>query len=223
MNFHKSRSINFDLPNLPGSANLGHGNAAGLGGFTGVYGSNLKTAPRYDELAATSVATRSNERAAITKAEADVHSAGLQSVASVEAARLQAEAAKDAARSQAQGSIAGSALGMIGSIGGALIGLSDETTKENIKSIDDGLALIRRLNPSTYNYKDEWQGYSDRHQNGFIAQEFKEVFPEGTYNSKQGKMCIDITQVIAPLVRAVQQLEDKVARLEAERSFEGAI
>ena len=222
MNFHKSRSIDFNLPQLPGTADLGHGNATGLGGFTGTYGANIKTAPRYDKLSATSVATRSNERAAVTKAEADVHSAGLQSVAAVEAAKVQAEAAKSAARSEANGSMVGSALSAVGTIGGALL-MSDEETKENIKEIEDGLAIIRNLKPKSYNYKDQWQNYSDRPQLGFIAQEYKTVLPAATYNSKEGPMCIDINQVIAPLVRAVQQLEDKIARLEAERSFQGVL
>lgn len=223
MNFHKSRNMQFAKLDLPGSADLGHANAAGLGNFGGVYGANAKTAPAFDELAATSVAARSNERAAVTQAEANVHSSGIQSMASVEAAKIQAEAAKAAAQSQASGAMAGSAMSAIGTIGGALIGLSDETTKENVQAVEDGLAKIRALKPVTYNYKDEWQSYSDRINNGFIAQEFKNVFPEATYNSKEGKMCIDITQVIAPLVRAVQQLEDKVARLEAERSFTGVM
>ena len=54
----------------------------------------MKTAPRFDQLAATNVAARSNERAAVTKAEADVHSMGLQSVAAVRSAEIQAEAAE---------------------------------------------------------------------------------------------------------------------------------
>ena len=88
MNFAKSRQIDFQMPDLPGSMNLGHGNAAGLGGFVGMYGNNLKTAPRYDQLAATNVAVRSNERAAVTKTEADVHSMGLQDVAAVKSAKF---------------------------------------------------------------------------------------------------------------------------------------
>ena len=215
MNFAKSRQIDFQMPDLPGQMNLGHGNAAGLGGFVGMYGNNLKTAPRFDQLAATNVAARSNERAAVTKAEADVHSMGLQSVAAVRSAEIQAEAAKDAAQSQAQGSMMGSAFGAIGSIGGALIGLSDATTKENVATIDDGLSVIKKLQPKTYNYKPEWQGYSNRKHSGFIAQEYQKVIPEGTYNDEEsGKLCVDLAEVIAPLVSAVQQLEARISELE---------
>ena len=214
MNFAKSRQIDFQMPDLPGQMNLGHGNAAGLGGFTGMYGNNLKTAPRYDQLGATNVATRSNERAAVTKAEADVHSMGLQSVAAVRSAEIQAEAAKEAAQAEAQGSMMGSAFSAIGTIGGALL-MSDRSTKENVQVIDDGLSVIKKLQPKTYNYKPEWQGYSNRKHNGFIAQEYQSVIPEGTYNDEEsGKLCIDLAEVIAPLVSAVQQLEARITELE---------
>jgi len=219
MNFSKSRQLfNYSgANNLPSQMNLGHGNAAGLGGFTGMYGANMKSAPDYGQLGATNVAARSNERAAVTKAEADVHAMGLQSVAAVRAAEIQAEAAKEAAQAQAQGSMMGSAFGAIGSIGGALIGLSDATTKENVTAIDDGLSLIKRLQPKTYNYKPEWQGYSNRKHSGFIAQEYQKVIPEGTYNDEEsGKLCVDLAEVIAPLVSAVQQLEARISELEKQ-------
>ena len=215
MNFAKSRQIDFQMPDLPGSMNLGHGNAAGLGGYAGMYGANMKTTPDWGQLGATNVAARSNERAAVTKAEADVHAMGLQSVATVRAAEIQAEAAKEAAQAQAQGSMMGSAFGAIGSIGGALIGLSDATTKENVAVIDDGLSVIKKLKPKTYNYKPEWQGYSNRKHSGFIAQEYQQVIPEGTYNDEEsGKLCVDLAEVIAPLVSAVQQLEARITELE---------
>lgn len=217
MNFAKSRQIDFQMPDLPGQMNLGHANAAGLGGFGGIIGANLKTGPDYGQLGATNVAARSNERAAVTKAEADVHAMGLQSVATVRSAEIQAEAAKKAAQSEAQGSMMGSALSAVGTIGGALIGLSDASTKENVATIDDGLSVIKQLQPKTYNYKPEWQGYSNRKHSGFIAQEYQKVIPEGTYNDEEsGKLCVDLAEVIAPLVSAVQQLEARISELETK-------
>ena len=215
MNFAKSRQIDFQMPNLPGSMNLGHGNAAGLGGFAAMYGANMKTSPDWGNIGATNIQARSQERAAVTKAEADVHAMGLQSVAAVRSAEIQAEAAKEAAQAQAQGQMMGSAFGALGSIGGALIGLSDATTKENVAAIDDGLSVIKKLQPKTYNYKPEWQGYSNRKHSGFIAQEYQKVIPEGTYNDEEsGKLCVDLAEVIAPLVSAVQQLEARITELE---------
>ena len=216
MNFAGSRKlIDFKMPDLPGSMNLGHGNASGLGGFVGMYGNNLKTAPRYDNLGATNVANRSAERQAVMKAEADVHAMGLSSLGAVKSAEIQADAAKDAAQAEAKGQMMGSAFSAIGTVGGALIGLSDATTKENVEVIDDGLSVIKRLQPKTYNYKPEWQGYSNRKHSGFIAQEYQQVIPEGIYNDEEsGKLCVDLAEVIAPLVSAVQQLEARISQLE---------
>ena len=214
MNFSKSRQIQFDTPDF-GKPIMNHAGASGGGGFVGFYGSNVKNSPGYDSLGATSVATRSAERAAITKAEGDMHSMGLQSVGAVRSAEIKAEAMKEAAQAQAQGSMMGSAFSAIGSIGGALL-LSDETTKENVAVIEDGMSVIKKLKPKSYNYKPEWQGYSNRKHSGFIAQEYQKVIPEGTYNDEEsGKLCIDLAEVIAPLVSAVQQLEARISELEA--------
>ena len=109
----------------------------------------------------------------------------------------------------------GSAFSAIGSIGGALL-LSDETTKENVAVIDDGMSVIKKLKPKSYNYKPEWQGYSNRKHSGFIAQEYQKVIL-GTYNDEEsGKLCIDLAEVIAPLVSAVQQLEARISELESK-------
>ena len=97
---------------------------------------------------------------------------GLQSISALRSAEIQAEAAKEAAQAKANGAMTGSALSMIGSIGGALL-LSDASTKENVEQIADGLSVIKKLKPKTYNYKPEWQGFSNRKHNGFIAQEYR--------------------------------------------------
>ena len=110
----------------------------------------------------------------------------------------------------------GSALGAIGSIGGALIGLSDETTKDNVEAIEDALATLRQLKPVTFNYKEEYSTNYERMHHGFIAQDYKQVLPDATYyDSSIDKFCIDTGDLIGLLVRAVQQLETKVTRLEA--------
>lgn len=216
MNFSKSRQIQFQSPQYD-AVKMNHAGAAGVGGgFVGFYQDNVKNSPRYDNLGAASIATRSAERSALLQAEGELHAMGLSGLATVRSAELQAEAAKKAARAEAQGSMTGSALSAIGTIGSALL-LSDETTKENIAVIDDGLSVIRKLTPKTYNYKAEWQGYSNRKHSGFIAQEYQKVIPEGTYNDEEsGKLCIDLAEVIAPLVSAVQQLEARITELETK-------
>ena len=224
MNFSRSRAkLNLSQPSIQGGVDSGAELAAGVADMSGIYGNNVKHMPKFDEIAATSMVARSNERATAMNAEAQVHSQGLQSVAAVESARIQAEAAKKAAQAEASGSMMGSALGAVGTIGGALIGLSDASTKENIKLIDTALAKLRALNPVTFNYKDEWSGHSERMHHGFIAQDFMKVLPDATYyDESTSKYCIDTADVIGLLVRGIQELETRITQLEAEKSLVGA-
>lgn len=211
MNFSASpkfSKLNFDEP---------QNNAADAFSYSPVAGpwaAYRARAPRFGDLAATSVANRYAERAAITRAEGDVMAQGLASLGSVRAAEATADGQREAAQKKATGSMIGSGLQMVGTIGAALL-MSDASTKENVEKIEDGLSVIKKLKPKTYNYKPEWQGYSNRKHSGFIAQEYQKVIPEGTYNDEEsGKLVVDLAEVIAPLVRAVQQLETRISELE---------
>ena len=98
MNFSRSRAkLNLSQPSIQGGVDSGAELAAGVADLSGIYGNNVKHMPKFDEIAATSMVARSNERATAMNAEAQVHAQGLQSVAAVESARIQAEAAKKAA------------------------------------------------------------------------------------------------------------------------------
>ena len=116
----------------------------------------------------------------------------------------------------------GSALGAIGSIGGALIGLSDESTKHTVEKIEDALATLRELKPVTFYYKEEYSMSPERMHHGFIAQDYAKVMPDATYYDEElGKMCIDTSELIGLLVRSVQQLETRIARMEAANALVG--
>ena len=212
---------NFEGPVITGGAQSDLGSAAGTVNMGAAYGSLRKTAPRYDEISATSMAARASERATHMQTQAQVEATQISADATVKAAKLQAEAAKDAASKQASGSMMGSALGAIGSIGGALL-MSDASTKTNIQAIDDALSTLRELRPVTFHYKEEWNSSPERMHHGFLAQEYKEVVPDATYyDSDSSKYCIDTNDLIGLLVRAVQQLETKVTRLEAANALVG--
>jgi hypothetical protein len=74
----------------------------------------------------------------------------------------------------------------------------------------------------TFNYKEEWSTSPERLHHGFVAQEYMKVVPDATYyDSDNGKYCIDSGDLIGLLVRAVQQLETKVTRLEAANALAG--
>ena len=199
-------------PTLGDSVNVGN-----------AYQSLRKSGMRNDEIAATATANRAAERATATELEAAAHATGLSAAADVKSQKLISEAQISAAKSAAQGSMMGSAFGAIGSIGGALIGLSDESTKHTVERIEDALSKLRNLKPVSFYYKDEYSVNSERIHYGFIAQDYVKVMPDATYYDEElGKMCIDTGELIGLLVRSVQQLETRVARMEAANALVGA-
>ena len=109
----------------------------------------------------------------------------------------------------------------LGSIAGAAIGLlSDEETKHTIDYIADATDTLRQLRPVTFFYKEEYSAQPERMHYGFIAQEFQKTMPDATYYDETiGKLCIDTHELIALLVRANQQLENRVMRLEAKEAL----
>ena len=211
----------FEGPTITGGARTDLGAAAGTVNMGNAYGSLRGSAVDFADISATAIGARSQDRATAMQMEASVDAQQIASDAQIKAAKLQADAAKDAASDQARGSMMGSALGAIGSIGGALL-MSDATTKNNIQPIEDALTTLRQLRPVSFHYKEEWSSSPERMHHGFIAQEYQEVIPDATYyDSDSSKYCIDTGDLIGLLVRAVQQLETKVTRLEAANALVG--
>ena len=167
------------------------------------------------------IAAESMKRQAVTQANASVAANAIGNMAAVEAAEITAEAQKEAAQKEAQGSMFGSiANAGIGLIGSAL--LSDEKTKNNIEHIQDALATLRELRPVTFYYNEEYSSTPERLHHGFIAQEYAKHMPDATYYDESiDSMCIDTIELIALLVRSVQQLETKVTRMEAQHALVG--
>jgi hypothetical protein len=211
-----------DRPAITGGPASSAGSAAGNVNLGNTFGSLRKNGPRFDDLAATAIANRAQERATVIGVEGQVAAQGVQAYGQVKSDQIIAEAQKDAASKQARGSMMGSAFGAIGSIGGALIGLSDESTKHTVERIDDALATLRDLKPVTFYYKEEFSTSPERQHNGFIAQDYIKVIPDATYYDEElGKLCIDTGELISLLVRAVQQLETRVTRMEASNALAG--
>lgn len=192
-----------------GAVGSNAGSAADAVSVGEVFGSIRESSPKYDQIAATAMDSRSKEKQAAMAAEAGVTAAGIQAKASLAAAEKQASAAKSSA-----------IMGAVGSIAGAAIGLSDESTKHTVDTIDDALETLRNLRPVTFYYKEEFSSSPERMHHGFIAQEFKQVVPDATYYDESiGKLCIDSTDLIGLLVRANQQLETRLTRLEAKQAL----
>ena len=204
-----------------GRSSGGFGSAAGMVDVAGAFQAQRRNAPKFDELYATGIANRSNERSGIMEAKAAIIGQGMAANAAVESAELLADAQVKAAKAQASAAGQSATMSGIGSIIGAGLSLfSDRDTKDNIERIEDALTQLRQLKPVTFNYKPEYSTSPERLHYGFIAQEYKEVMPDATYfDESVQKYCIDPVELIGLLVRSVQQLEERVQYLEATKAL----
>jgi len=185
------------------------------------YNQAAKTGWQPTDTLATSIALRSAEKANMIKADASRAVADEQASAYEQAAEIQGDAMKSAASAQKSGATKGAIFGAIGSIGGAL--LSDETTKNSVERIENALATLRDLKPVTFYYNEEYSSSPERLHHGFIAQDYIKVMPDATYyDESTKKLTIDTGDLIALLVRAIQQLEGRVTHLEAVNALAGA-
>ncbi|MBT4504681.1 MAG: hypothetical protein HOC74_43555, partial [Gemmatimonadetes bacterium] len=97
---------------------------------------------------------------------------------------------------------------------------SDARLKTDIEEIEGGLDIIARLRPVKFRYSDAYReqhpSVEDRFYYNFIAQEFREIFPESVQDDGTGYLQVDTYSVRPFLVRAVQELNGKVEVLQAE-------
>ncbi len=211
----------FTMPQFSGSGSRA-GNAAGIVNLGSTYGALRRSKTKYSSISANAIASRASQRATAISARASVDASKAVNKGRLKAAKIQASAQKSAAKSKARGSMWGSAFKAIGTIGGLALMASDESIKDNIQTIDDALTKLRALKPVTFNYKEEWSTNPEILHHGFIAQDYMKVMPDATYyDESSGKYCIDTSELIGLLVRAIQQLEVKVTSLEVKHALAG--
>lgn len=83
-------------------------------------------------------------------------------------------------------------------------GISDAKYKTNIKTIKNGLDIISRINPVSF----DWIS-NDKRSYGVIAQELEKVIPEAVSTTESGDKSVNYLMIISFLVSAVQQLTHK--------------
>ena len=84
--------------------------------------------------------------------------------------------------------------------------------------MDFGLEFVKKLKPCKWKYKAPLNDGKDHF--GFIAQEVVELAPKDEYGFvgvKEGYLAIHYMEFIGPLVKAVQELSDKVDKLESDK------
>ena len=193
------------------------GSAADAVSVGSIFGTLQDSSPDYDKIAATAATNRAEERVAAMNAEATMTQAGIGAAANVEAAEAQAEGM----RAQAGATKKAGMMSAIGGIAAAGIGLlSDEETKHTVDELEYACDILRELRPVTFFYKEEYSAHPERMHYGFIAQEYQKVMPDATYvDGTTNKLCIDPIELISILVRANQELQSRVTRLEAKQAL----
>jgi hypothetical protein len=106
----------------------------------------------------------------------------------------------------------------------AFTSISDKRLKTNIIKLDSSIDIIKKLNPVKFNWKyndfiiENKQGKEDV---GFIAQEIEQIIPLATgeykvINTEETFKNIKYERIIPYLVKSMQELLDKVEKLEQE-------
>ena len=86
---------------------------------------------------------------------------------------------------------------------------SDERLKDNIETLEDGLAKVEQLRGVTYTR-------DGRENIGVIAQEVEKILPEIvlTADDEMGTKSVDYSRITAVLIEAVKDLSARVKELE---------
>ena len=89
---------------------------------------------------------------------------------------------------------------------------SDRTLKKDIETIDaeTGMGIVRDLRPVSYAWRQ-----NDQKALGVIAQEVEEIIPTAVTTNEEGLKAVDYIQMIAPMLAAIQELDERVQVLEA--------
>ena len=90
---------------------------------------------------------------------------------------------------------------------------SDERLKENIAPVQHALDRILRLRGVEFDWN-ELSGMAGKHSVGVIAQDVEKVFPTAvTENPATGYRLVSYTSLVAPLIEALRELNQRAEKL----------
>ena len=180
-----------------------------------------RKSPDYADMSANSLAGQGAFERANMDIISQLHQRGIIGDKQTEAKEIVADARTSAAGDAQRGSGIGTALSVAGNLAGLAISLSDETTKTQIEPIENALEILRNLKPVSFHYNEDYSCTPERLHYGFIAQDYAKVMPDATYYDESiNKLAIDRGELIGLLVRAIQQLEGRITRMEAKQALE---
>lgn len=82
------------------------------------------------------------------------------------------------------------------------------------------LKKIGRLKPAEYSYTNPSSGETERLSMGVMAQDVDKIWPYEEYSilikDMQGNFAVDYSQLIAPMIKSIQELSAKVDDLQKQ-------
>ena len=97
------------------------------------------------------------------------------------------------------------------------VNVSDKTTKKYITDCDLGVDFINSLKPKSYKMKGLKEGHDDydRKHFGLIAQDLIDTeLNDSVFGDKDGEYSLAYNDLIAPMIKSIQELSAKVKELE---------
>ena len=91
--------------------------------------------------------------------------------------------------------------------------VSDRNLKTNIEPLKYGLEDVLNLEPVSFNWKNT-NKYGKQNEIGLIAQDVENICPELVGENKNGELFIDYPKIVNLLIKAIQDLNDKIDQLQ---------
>ena len=103
---------------------------------------------------------------------------------------------------------------------GTWLGNSDVRVKTDIQDLQNALGIIGRLHPVKFRYTEAYRkqnpSVEGRYYTHFIAQEYRQVFPDSVIEGNEGYLYLDSGDAVPYLVRAAQELQAQNEALRQE-------
>jgi len=89
---------------------------------------------------------------------------------------------------------------------------SDENLKKNIVSLanKETVSKVMRLNPVSFEWKNQSDDRNIGVQIGLIAQEVEKIYPEFVHTNEDGTKAVQYANLVAPLIKTVQEQQKQI-------------
>ena len=98
-------------------------------------------------------------------------------------------------------------------LAGALTQNSDSRYKKEIQTLPSALEKVSALRGVSYQWKDR---NDESEKIGVIAQEVEKIYPELVHTDEDGYKSVAYSNLVAPLIESVKELNQKITELESE-------